>query len=1194
MATRTVGIAILALCIGVGSSLRADTVVVFHEIMYHPRAEDPAGEWVELHNQLSLDVDISGWSLGGGIGFVFPEGTVLPAEGFLLVAAAPVDLVRQLLITNVVGPFTGRLSDSGETLILRNNSGRVMDEVSYSDHEPWPVAPDGSGVSLAKRREGLAARDPASWTWSGQVGGTPGQPNFPGPAELSRGLVFNEVQPAGASSFWLEIMNISAEPLSLSGCILVSSDAAGHSCVLSDVTLSSGSFQALDGTALGFVPAAGDTLFLLSADQTAVVAALRIPDSHQARYPNGEGPWLTTIDPTPGLANLAALHEEIVINEIFYHASPNRPDPNEPAPSWIELYNRSDHAVDLTGWRFEDGVTYAFEPNTVLAPDAYLVVASDAATLRAQRPGIRIVGDFRGQLSRKGDRLLLVDRDGRPADEVHYYDSGSWPSYADGGGSSLELMDPRADNAASQAWAASDETGKVGWTQITYRGVAAVYPGSNVPTTWNEFVFGLLDAGELLIDDIRVIESPAGTAVNLIQQGTFESGLTSWRLLGNHGFGAIVADPENPANHVLRLQATGALQHNHNHVETTLAGNRKVVNSNEYEISFRARWLAGSNQLNTRLYFNRLARTTLLPMSAHPGTPGARNSQYRDNIGPTYADLSHAPVVLAVNQAVTVTCTLHDPDGVQGASLWYAVDGGPFATVPMDPSRQRVYTGTIPGQKAGAVVQFYVSSTDRLGQQAFAPAAGPDARAMFQVQDGKANAAPGHTLRVLTSKKDAEWMHVEVNQLSNHRFGATVIYNERDVYYDVKIRLKGSGYGRQDLRCGFSVRFPPDRLFQGVHEIIDLDRNLAESGRHRELVFKHILNHAGGLPSVYDDMTQMIAPFHVYSTSNMDGPAQIFLARYDAEYLDSVYEQGSDMALFEMEIIYYSDRTVDGNPESLKRRPNKVVDTDFGDMGPDKEAYRWNYQIKSHRAEDDYSDLMAMAGTFSLTGDALARQIDQVINVDEWMRLFACQSLGAVSDTYNVSHPHNLKLYVRPDDRRIEALPWDTDRSFANSATYPIYGSGGSKLQKILAIPAYQRAFLWHLYDIMNTTFRLDYLSPWITYYAAQSEMNAASAITSLVQNRRTYVLGQLPAETPFAILSTVANADRSRTVTGRGWLTVAQVRLPGHAEALDLVWTSTTEWSVTVTLPAGTPAVTLEAYDRKGAFLGSATRTLP
>ena len=38
--------------------LHADSVVVFNEIQYHPElAEKP--EWIELHNQMAVDVDLS-------------------------------------------------------------------------------------------------------------------------------------------------------------------------------------------------------------------------------------------------------------------------------------------------------------------------------------------------------------------------------------------------------------------------------------------------------------------------------------------------------------------------------------------------------------------------------------------------------------------------------------------------------------------------------------------------------------------------------------------------------------------------------------------------------------------------------------------------------------------------------------------------------------------------------------------------------------------------------------------------------------------------------------------------------------------------------------------------------------------------------------------------------------------------------
>ena len=114
----------------------ADSVVVFNEIMYHPAEEGSTSEWVELHNQLALDMDISGWAITGGIEYLFPEGAVLPAEGYLVVAASPLDLLLQTGMLNVLGPFSGQLSNSGETLTLLNNSGRIMDQVRYQGSGP--------------------------------------------------------------------------------------------------------------------------------------------------------------------------------------------------------------------------------------------------------------------------------------------------------------------------------------------------------------------------------------------------------------------------------------------------------------------------------------------------------------------------------------------------------------------------------------------------------------------------------------------------------------------------------------------------------------------------------------------------------------------------------------------------------------------------------------------------------------------------------------------------------------------------------------------------------------------------------------------------------------------------------------------------------------------------------------------------
>jgi len=125
--------------------------------MYHPAVDEPDFEWIELHNQMAVNMDISNWSLAGGIQFRFPEGTVLHGGGYLVVALNPAALAAATGATNVMGPFAGRLSNAGEKLELRNNNQRLMDEVKYGSDGDWPVAPDGAGVSLAKRHPDLAS-----------------------------------------------------------------------------------------------------------------------------------------------------------------------------------------------------------------------------------------------------------------------------------------------------------------------------------------------------------------------------------------------------------------------------------------------------------------------------------------------------------------------------------------------------------------------------------------------------------------------------------------------------------------------------------------------------------------------------------------------------------------------------------------------------------------------------------------------------------------------------------------------------------------------------------------------------------------------------------------------------------------------------------------------------------------------------
>ena len=112
-------------------------------------------------------------------------------------------------------------------------------------------------------------------------------------------------------------------------------------------------------------------------------------------------------------------------------------------------------------------------------------------------------------------------------DEVSYSDGGQWGTWSDGGGSSLELVDPHSDNMRPTNWADSDETAKGQWAKIEYTGLL-----DNGRNTADELQILLRDEGEALIDDIEVVK--LGETTNRVANGTFESGLGGWVIQGTH------------------------------------------------------------------------------------------------------------------------------------------------------------------------------------------------------------------------------------------------------------------------------------------------------------------------------------------------------------------------------------------------------------------------------------------------------------------------------------------------------------------------------------------------------------------------------------------------------------------------------------------------------------------------------------
>ena len=91
-------------------------------------------------------------------------------------------LAEITIATDVLGnsEYSGRLSNNGEQILLRDAQGTVIQDFTFNDQVPWPITADGQGASLLLTNPGIPIPDhttDTNWQASTEEGGTPGQPD---------------------------------------------------------------------------------------------------------------------------------------------------------------------------------------------------------------------------------------------------------------------------------------------------------------------------------------------------------------------------------------------------------------------------------------------------------------------------------------------------------------------------------------------------------------------------------------------------------------------------------------------------------------------------------------------------------------------------------------------------------------------------------------------------------------------------------------------------------------------------------------------------------------------------------------------------------------------------------------------------------------------------------------------------------
>jgi len=942
---------------------------------------------------------------------------------------------------------------------------------------------------------------------------------------------------------------------------------------------------------LGFyMNTAGDRVLFTSPTGNVVLDARAVEPGpsrwSEGRWPDGAAEWFN-MSPTTGTANAVTLTTAVVINEIMYHP----PTENE-SDEYVELYNAGATTVSLAGWSFSRGISYDFSSTASIGPRRYLVIAKDRNRLISRYgllPAI-ILGNFVGQLDDAGEKVRLRDANYNIADEVTYSEGGHWSEYADGYGSSLELIDPRHDNTNYQAWAPGNETSKVGWTSFTVTGIG------NVPADWHldELQLMLSGPGEVLVDDISLTRG----AVEYIANGGFESGIGGWVIMGNHVRSYVTTETAHSGSRCLKIIATGCGDTGANHIEQD--AQTTMTTGQIYTLRFWAKWRYGNNLLFTRLWddpssfcHNALRETNVLPIPALTGTPGTTNSVYRANLGPVFRQVGHSPIVPNGSNSVTVRAHVSDPDGLTTVRVYYKADSdGSYAWAAMrddglggdELAGDGVYTGTIPPRTAGQTVAFYFVGADGRGASTSWPT-DLSRPAHYRVETNPWSSIFPRYRIIMTAAELSELFNRP--HLSNEPMNCTFIFDDKDVYYNCGIRFVGSPFGRGGSGYrGYKVLFNADEKLHGVRTQARFD---AEGGTKYHNRITYDLLRSWGLPYGPGEYVD------VRVNARVEGINDDIIAP-GKNYLNLFFRGDDNGPLFELSCRYEFTNDNDLNLQSFTRQ----LPT-WQDWGPDKDIYRFTYRPRNHDRLDDFTTMIAAVKVIGhIPGGTTEAEVAGLIEVQQWLRVMAAISVNAHSDFFATNGTKNAYFYLPLETGRWALIPWDCELSFSNGNANASLWSTRAGIEQIRYFEhfrSHEHYFLNGVHEYMAKYFNHAFMDSWVDYYYSVVGGHQPADFRTFIDNRRASVQTQIAPYLPPSTILNITTPDPlavpefTANLAGTAPVNVSWIRCGGRLYWPG--WSDATHWYATIDVPPNTNDVTLEFLNYDKNLVGTDSITI-
>lgn len=917
--------------------------------------------------------------------------------------------------------------------------------------------------------------------------------------------------------------------------------------------------------------------------------------------------WYSSTASTQNLANALPVIPAMVINEIMCN-----PMSEQDNAQFIELYNNSGGSVNLGGWKLRGEVEFDIPAGTTIPANGYLVIAANKAWLQTVYGSATIVGDWSGNLSKKGDLIRLLDQHGNLADEVDYKSGGDWPDLGANKGSSLELINPTMDNNRASAWRASDESNKAVFSTYSVSGTfQEIFDPTPVWTLeqfmnaneYKEWCFRLPKEAHIELRNITLQHNGSGS--NLLQNVNTVSNTGSssngWLCQGTH------APTYMDGSSVLHLISDGHGDNKENRIEIDCTG---INAGNSYTMTFEARWVSGTPRLVGEVCLQTIGKAWLIDVPNNLGTPGAINSRNNNNALPQVDSIIHSPAVPKSNQSVKVTARVVSSTGIGSVQVFHRQDdinnGNNYAAQAMFDdgtngdavSGDGVYTANITAHQANnRIVQFYVRATAGNGQQAYDPPDGGENPAMWMVDDRTIN-SDLRRQRFILSMYDRDALDTlnspwgaptakygyKYPRLQGHYFNMTFIHDEGEVYYNGGIRMGGSRWSRgvdgEFNRAKWKL--PSDRVF----------RNREKSNYDNAWIPNRLELHLGYLIG-YAPCEQ---EEYAYTLFNSDGVA----VRNDKELTDSdllnrAFPGNDDGILYEILEHYW---TKDDYNDTFRKADWSYKGTD------DLIRYHTNFPIRTREHLYDYGALIEMFKLVS-NGSTSREQLDRVIDPDYAMQVAAMRGYTGDWDGWPLNGKNSC-IYQHPKTGRLQVLHWDGDGAFQNPAVLANRAGWNSYQDK----PWHRRKLNYYLHELISWTDSSANLARTNAWLVAQENSSSAWMVHAQgiqyyldwFANRKQAIIdtinqnagagGAGNAYSASFTISSPANGSStaSSTVnfTGTAPSSAYSVVLDNHPEAI-FEWTNQTTWTLNgVVLKTNSNALVFRMVDQRGAQVGS------